>query len=547
MRCVFVSDKNPVYTGFWEQQAIHMWTMFGLRSTLYYITDETSDSMFRSDFADVTVIPLLTTVPAIVQALFAKWYFPGLESSTERILICDIDCFLLSRSYITRLENQTNLYHLNTHSGLYLPGYYVSGTPSQIGDFFQIRKHRDFEEFCLSFLNSDYVKKLDRSEVSSVNVEASPNWMYFGSEERFGEVCRAAYTGPVATDDHPNKDNKNRIDREAEYDEALFAQGKYIDFHCPRPFEKNADTIRAILKKARDLPSFCIVYLASPRGFHVGDIPRIELLRTSLRITKKHFPTTPIYIFHEDYTEEDKASLPSVKEYITVDFSGQDDKFDPSYGKPKGYMMMNRFFTGIMQAYPQIQRYSHYMRMDDDSFLLEPYLTEEHVKKNHLNQDYVYRVVYKEEGTIARHQGLYQFTLEFLREEGYAQHIPTLVKHLKDVGFVKPDGSYTCDAPYNNWYVSSMRLWNNSLIQKYIQKLEREGGILTKGWYESTIQAMMIRILALFNGMKILHDGSFGYRHNAHFAILNSKSHVHIGSEPFYPKGALLEDQPIAS
>jgi len=115
------------------------------------------------------------------------------------------------------------------------------------------------------------------------------------------------------------------------------------------------------------------------------------------------------------------------------------------------------------------------------------------------------------------------------------------------VGFLKPDGSYTCDAPYNNWYVSSMRFWNNSLIQKYIQKLEREGGILTKGWYESTIQAMMIRILALFNGMKILHDGSFGYRHNLHFAVLNSKSHVHIGSEPFYPKGALLEDQPTAS
>jgi len=292
---------------------------------------------------------------------------------------------------------------------------------------------------------------------------------------------------------------------------------------------------------------FCIVYLASPREFQVRDIPRIELLRTSLRITKKNFPTTPIYIFHEDYTEEDKASLSPVTEYIKVDFSGHDAMFNSSYGKPKGYMMMNRFFTGIMQAYPQIQQYTHYMRMDDDAFLMEPYLTEEHVKANHLKHDYVYRLMYNEEGTVARHQGLYHFTLNFLREEGYAQNIPTLVKHLKESGFVKADGSYSCAAPYNNWYVSSLRLWNNPLVQRYIQKLEREGGILQKGWYESTIQGMLIRVLNLFNGMKISHDGSFGYRHNVHFALPNSDRLVHSASSPFYPKGALLEDQPTAS
>ena len=503
--------------------------------------------MFRSDFAEVKVIPLLTTVPALIQALFAKWYFPGLETSTERILICDIDCFLLSRSYVARIGYQTDLYHLNTYGKDKVPGYYIAGSPVQIGEFFQIKQYADFEDFCSSIMKTDCVKKLNRSEANTANVEASPDWAYFCSEERYAEVCRVAYTGPVVTDEHPSKGRKNRIDREAEYDETRLKQGQYTDFHCPRPFEKNAGIIRSVLTKAIEVPSFCIVYLASPRDFRVDAIPRIELLRTSLRITKKYFPTTPIYIFHEDYIEADMATLSGVTEYIQVDFSGHDDVFDPSYGKPKGYMMMNRFFTGIMQSYPQIQRYSHYMRMDDDSFLMEPYLTEEHVKQNHLKHDYVYRVIYTEEGTIPRHQGLYQFTLEFLREEGYAQHIPTLVKHLKDTYFVKADGSYSCFAPYNNWYVSSLRLWNNPLIQRYIQKLEREGGILRKGWYESTIQAMMIRILNLFTGMKITHDGSFGYRHNVHFAKPNSRDYVHIGSAPFYPAGALLEDQPTAS
>lgn len=547
MKCVFVSDKNKVYSGFWETQATHMWSMFGLRSILYYITDDPSEQMFQSDFAEVTVIPLLTTVPAIIQALFAKWYFPGLESSVERILICDIDCFLLSRKYVTRIASSTSLYHLNTYDADKVPGYYIAGTPSQLGGFFQINKYDSFEDFCLSIMKTPCVKKLDTSVVSDVSKQASPDWVYFCSEERYAEVCRLEYVGKTVTDEHPCGSRKNRIDREATYIPEILSRGDYIDFHCPRPFEKNSSIIVPVLEKAKEAASFCIVYLASPRDFYASGIPRIELLRTSLRITKKYFPTTDIYIFHEDYTDEDKASLPIVREYIQADFSGQDDKFDPSYGKPKGYMMMNRFFTGIMQAYPQIQRYSHYMRMDDDSFLMEPYLTEEHVRANHLKHDYVYRVIYTEEGTIQRHQGLYQFTLDFLREEGYEKNIPTLIQYLKDGYFVKSDGSYSCNAPYNNWYVSSLRLWNNPLIQRYIQKLEREGGILTKGWYESTIQAMMIRVLNLFNGMKITHDGSFGYRHNVHFAKPNSRDYVHIGTAEYYPKGALLEDQPTAS
>ena len=52
--------------------------------------------------------------------------------------------------------------------------------------------------------------------------------------------------------------------------------------------------------------SFCIVYLASPREFRINPTTtRTEVLRVSYHITREHFPTTDVYIFHEDYTEED--------------------------------------------------------------------------------------------------------------------------------------------------------------------------------------------------------------------------------------------------
>jgi hypothetical protein len=42
----------------------------------------------------------------------------------------------------------------------------------------------------------------------------------------------------------------------------------------------------------------------------------------------------------------------------------------------KGYMMMCRFFSGIVQKHPELQKYSHYIRLDDDSYLTDPYITE---------------------------------------------------------------------------------------------------------------------------------------------------------------------------
>jgi hypothetical protein len=284
--------------------------------------------------------------------------------------------------------------------------------------------------------------------------------------------------------------------------------------------------------------SFCIVYLASPRsmriyeqvGMDTSQPRRMDLLRGSLKITRSCFPNTDILIFHEDYTEDDMRSLSDLRtKWIQIDFSGYEEYRTPTLRRPYGYLMMCRFFSGVMQSHPEVARYTHYMRLDDDSYFLPPYITENTVTQQFLKHDYVYRSIFQDTQDQA---SLWEFTLEFLRKEGYDKHIETLKTELRRKRILRGD-AYDGIAPYNNFHVASQRLWQNPLIQRYINAIEESKGILRYGWMDANIHAMIIYVLTLFCGMKIQHDGTFGYRHNQHLSILNSTAVKYIETLPF--------------
>ena len=276
--------------------------------------------------------------------------------------------------------------------------------------------------------------------------------------------------------------------------------------------------------------SFCILYLASPRSHHIYNDPnqesRLELINGSLHITRTHFPTTPIFVFHEDLQPED---VPDFVELIQVDFSGKENVFNPNLRRPYGYLMMCRFFSGIVQQHPRLKPFTHYMRLDDDSYFMEPFLTEDYVQTHLLKHDYVYRSTF---GDLQDQQSLFEFTIEFLRKEGYGNHIPTLMKELEKKYFVQK-GNYTGLSPYNNFHIASRRLWENPLIQRYIQAIEDANGILQKGWMDANIHGMVIYVLTLFIGMKIHHESSFGYRHNRHVSRPDSTAVDYVETFPF--------------
>jgi len=155
------------------------------------------------------------------------------------------------------------------------------------------------------------------------------------------------------------------------------------------------------------------------------------------------------------------------------------------------------------------------MRLDDDSYFQEPYISEEKVLEL-LKHDYVYRSTF---GDPQDQQSLWEFTVSFLRKEGYGQHIDTLKKELRKKHFLRGD-TYTGLAPYNNFHIASQRLWQNPMVQRYIQALEDSNGILKYGWMDANVHAMIIFVLTLFIGMKIHSDTTFGYRHNRHVSRL---------------------------
>jgi hypothetical protein len=277
------------------------------------------------------------------------------------------------------------------------------------------------------------------------------------------------------------------------------------------------------------------VYLASPRSFTIqtleGDIvPRHTLLKKSIEITHKCFPNTDIYVFHEDYTDDDKASLVGITEFLQVDFSGKNDVYNPSSGNKKGYLMMCRFFSGILQAHPVIQKYSHYMRLDDDSFFRDPYPT----KIDFLNNDYIFRSVFHE---TKSQQTLYDFTMKFLMENGLTlSQKKSVEESLSKFNFLY-SGKYTGFAPYNNFHISSLRLWKHPIVSRYIRAIEETNGIFREGWLDANIHAMIVFVFPLVTGsISVAPNVEFGYQHNNHLSLPNSVKVVYTRDIPFYPK-----------
>jgi hypothetical protein len=240
-----------------------------------------------------------------------------------------------------------------------------------------------------------------------------------------------------------------------------------------------------------------------------------------MRITRSIFPTKDIYVYHEDFTHEEFDYLPPAN-FIQVDFKGHEAMYNPDTGRRYGYLMMSRFFSGVLQSRPELQQYTHYMRLDDDSYFVEPFISEDAVDSM-MSCDYVYRSIFYEGQS---QQGLYDFTVQFMRDWGL--HVD--VAGLEASGFIK-NGRYSGIAPYNNFHVSSLALWKRPIVRQYLEALETANGILGHAWLDANIHAMITSVLAPC----AVHIGNFGYHHNKHVSQLKSAAIYWNDSLPFHP------------
>lgn len=298
--------------------------------------------------------------------------------------------------------------------------------------------------------------------------------------------------------------------------------------------------------------NYCIVYLVSRLDGYNSILStgekRIDMTYMSLKNNTKYL-NLPVIIFHEDLTEKEMKNMRAIHSDITfekVDFERKDLEFknvtpcrtsgkldictckkfscirNKQCWRSKGYFMMCRFFCGELQEHPALQKYEGYIRFDDDSFLIEPYLETKEFLKQVSSTDYVFRSNFSDSHSAEK---IYNFTKRFCTENSL------------DIRKTLFSNGYRGEAPYNNFHACKLSMWKHPVIKKFTEKLKEEKCFLTKGFMDANIHAMIISLFPLIN-LNFKCITSFGYRHNYHFSAGTGISFVEGN---FFPKIDLSE------
>lgn len=285
---------------------------------------------------------------------------------------------------------------------------------------------------------------------------------------------------------------------------------------------------------------YCVVYLASQYDSKLSTGQyRFDMLCESLKNTSRIFGDKDYIIFHEDLKEEHKDRIKSINKNVAfeeLDFIREELDF-VKFGRPKGYMLMCRFFSGELQKYLLSKNYEAYIRFDDDSFLLEPYLDRQKLENEMNDNGYIYRTLFRDgqlkfNGGVPM-QSLYDFTKLFLTEKGLK--CERIYPYLQSIGFIDNNMLYTGLSPYNNFHACQLSIWTNPLVEEYVQTLMDVNGCLMNFWMDANIHSMIIFMLLPFTENKSFLKTDFGYRHNRHFSQMNSPGLQYRNDEPFFP------------
>jgi len=281
----------------------------------------------------------------------------------------------------------------------------------------------------------------------------------------------------------------------------------------------------------------CIVYLSSPVESKLSNKQlRFDMLVESIKNTSKIFNKHDYIIFNEDFTQEHENKIKNIHSkciFYKLDFKRNDLPFK-KFARPKGYMLMCRFFACEVHDILSNMGYTHYIRFDDDSFLIEPFIEYNKFINIIKNNDYTFRTIFfdgqKKFNNNIPMQSLYNFTTKFLEDENKTIDY----NYLHKINFLK-NNLYTGLCPYNNFHSSSLKLWNCDLVKKYTTKIKNINGCLTNFWMDANIHSMIIFMLLPHTNYKLYPILNFGYRHNRHFSIINSYSFVYKSDEDFFP------------
>lgn len=238
-RVILATNNNPNYIQFWPIVA-PLWEAMGIRPTLALIADE--DCPIDTTLGDVIRFAPIPNVAESTQAQAIRLLLPALFPD-DICIISDIDMLPISKSYFIKgaahCPDNTFLVYRDCAHGCGYPHYpmcYNAAKGSVFGAIFNVSTLEDIRTMLSAW--GDYGLGWNTDEL--LLYYFLEQWELSG-----GPVMRLGHgVGP-------------RIDRLLwPQDLKSFDITPYIDCHCPRPYEQNAESInqiaKAVLKQLRE-------------------------------------------------------------------------------------------------------------------------------------------------------------------------------------------------------------------------------------------------------------------------------------------------------
>ncbi len=273
-----------------------------------------------------------------------------------------------------------------------------------------------------------------------------------------------------------------------------FSQNEYIcDSECKK-FQKY------VQYSMQGKPKGAIYYLTRQS--------RIGYLRQSLESVEHHFNFKygyPVIIFHES---DLRPSVSTIRTWTNSSLFFQEIVFKiPSFlSEPVienipclstiGYRHMCRFNSKLLYQHPIIEGLEYLWRLDDESLITQPvsYDVFSFMKSNNILYGYIWIHRDSKDCVI----DLWNSTARYIKKNNLPannfQNWPSPMLY------------------YNNFEISSLKLWGSKEYQSYIEYIDRLGGIYYHRWGDAPIKGIAVSLFVPHNQTHKFSD--IGYKHN---------------------------------
>ena len=219
--------------------------------------------------------------------------------------------------------------------------------------------------------------------------------------------------------------------------------------------------------------------------FHENDFgPYIESLRS---FTKMDLYFQEIHFTLPDFINGTKLNID--RRRLMNNSCGQ---------KPISYRHMCRFQSKLIYEQPIMQNLEYYWRLDDDSLILRP--IEYDVFEFMKNNGFLYGYINHRKGGCV--EGLWNATARYIAKT-----------RLKPTYFDKWTDE---EMFYNNFEISAISIWLSDDYKRYIDFIDREGGIFYVRWGDAPIKGLALSLFTEWDRLHYFKD--IGYQHGSWYA-----------------------------